>query len=403
MTAIRVSVCIPTYNGAPFLAEAIASVLAQTFTDFELLLIDDRSTDATLDILHSFTDPRVRVYQNEKQLGIPRNWNRGLSLAQGEYICIFHQDDIMLPENLRRKAEALAADPTISFVHSAVEFLVEAEAPNPPIDWIDDAPEDRVFTGKGYFYRLLFHNLICAPTVMMRQTSVAKIGQFDERLGFACDYAMWLKLCTEGSVGFLSQPLLLYRWHKSNASHVFRFERGVDEALIARREALRHYAARTGKEKETRIFNYAIEALGESQKRTAALDLQSERQLAYTRELEQLRDKLWADVEKVGKSWEEQQRYIKELEQLRDTLWADLQRVGKGWEEQQVYIEEQQKRISNLEQQRLRLLTKTERLKEEATVLKEALARRLPDRLWRIVSQKLLRTQGVSSSIETKE
>ncbi len=119
MKSISVSVCIPTYNGAAFLTEAIESVLSQSFRDFELLIVDDGSTDTTLDIARSFTDPRIAIYQNETQLGIPGNWNRCLSLARGEYICIFHQDDIMLPENLARKVEMLAADPTIAFVHSS--------------------------------------------------------------------------------------------------------------------------------------------------------------------------------------------------------------------------------------------------------------------------------------------
>ena len=97
MSAVKVSVCIPTYNGAEFVAKAIESVLAQTFADFELLVVDDSSDDTTVDIVCSFTDPRMRICQNERRLGIPGNWNHCLSLARGEYICLFHQDDVMLP------------------------------------------------------------------------------------------------------------------------------------------------------------------------------------------------------------------------------------------------------------------------------------------------------------------
>ena len=331
---VRVSVCIPTYNGAVFLAEAIKSVLDQSLSDFELLIVDDCSTDATLEIARSFTDSRIRIHRNEERLGIPGNWNRCLSLAQGEYISLFHQDDVMLPENLARKVETLASDPTISLVHSAVEFLVEDSTLSPPANWLDDATEDLVIDGRVYFRKLLLGNLICAPAVMARRKTLLDLGGFDETLGFTPDYAMWLKLCVEGRVAFLSQPLLLYRWHGKNASHAYRFERGIEETLTARRRALLHYEERTGRHEEVEALQCAIQALAEAQRREVKLDRQSERQLAYIKELEQLRDKLWADVQQVGKSWEEQKtyienqrRYITDLEHERDQLVTERDRL----------------------------------------------------------------------------
>ena len=400
---MRVNICVPTYNGAAFLTEAISSVLGQTFGDFELLIVDDRSTDTTLDIAHSFADPRVRVYQNDRQLGIPGNWNRSLSLAHGEYLCIFHQDDVMLPENLARKVEMLAADPTIAFVHSAVEFLVEAAAPNPPIDWIDSAVDDCVIAGKTYFYQLLFRNRICAPAVVMRRAHLLKVGQFDERLGFACDYVMWMKLCAEGNVGFISQPLLLYRWHQQNASHAFRFKREVDETLLARQDALDHYIARTGTQQETKGIEYALPALAEWHRRVVALDAQSERQLAYIRELEQMKDQMWADAQRVGKAWEDQYRYIQELEQMKDRIWADAQRVGKSWEEQKAHIENQQRYITDLEQERARLATENEQLVIERDVHRAKLGQRLPERLWRFARRMGSRVRARLTLSEAKD
>jgi hypothetical protein len=302
----------------------------------------------------------------------------------------------MLPENLARKVEMLAADPTISFVHSAIEFLVEAAAPNPPADWIEDTTEDCVIDGKTYFYKLLFSNRICAPAVVARRAHLAKIGWFEERLGFACDYVMWMKLCTEGSVGFLSQPLLLYRWHEKNASHAFRFERGVDETLLARQEALRHYGDKTRERKEAEVLHSAIDALAELHRRVVALDSQTERQLAYIREVEQTRDKLWADVQRVGKAWEEQYRYIQEVEQMKDKLWADAQRVGKSWEEQKIHIENQQRYITGLERERTQLSAEKEQLIAE-------LARRFPERLWRFARQIGFRIQSRLTRSQAKE
>ena len=172
---------------------------------------------------------------------------------------------------------------------------------------------------------------------------------------------MWMKLCVQGRIGFLSQPLLLYRWHQGNASHAYRFEHGVREVLTARCEALRYYAARTGEHEKVEMLLFAVHALAEAERRGAALDRQSEKQLAYIRELEQQQAKLWAEVRRVGKSWEEQARYIKEVEGLRDTLWADAQRVGKSWEEQHAYIQKQHATIEELERTRDQLVAEQAR------------------------------------------
>ena len=115
-SARAVSVCLPTYNGAAYIETALRSILHQTYQDFELLVVDDGSTDATLDIVRSFSDPRIRLHRNPERLGIPANWNRCLELAGGAFVCLFHQDDAMLPENLERKVQLLSADETVGFV-----------------------------------------------------------------------------------------------------------------------------------------------------------------------------------------------------------------------------------------------------------------------------------------------
>src|SRR5712692_8560819 len=266
MSAVKVSVCIPTYNGAEFVAKAIESVLAQTFADFELLVVDDSSDDTTMDIVRSFTDPRIRICQNEKRLGIPGNWNRCLSLAQGEYICLFHQDDVMLPENLERKVRLLASDTAISLVHSAAEFLMEDSAPAPLPNWIEGASTDFVVEGVVYFHKLLLGNLICAPAVVACRQRLLDLGGFNEELGFTPDYEMWLKVCVEGRVAFLSQPLIKYRWHGKNASHVYQFERGAEESFLARHHAVQYYVERTERQEEGEIMLSAISVIAKSER-----------------------------------------------------------------------------------------------------------------------------------------
>jgi glycosyltransferase involved in cell wall biosynthesis len=347
----QVSVCIPMYNGAAFLAEAISSVLAQSFRDFELLLVDDGSTDATLEIARSFTDPRLILQQNEKRLGIPANWNRCVSLARGEYICIFHQDDVMLPENLACKVRALNADATISFIHSAVEVLMEAHAPS--LLTIDSATEDFVVDGQAYFRQLLLRgNRICAPTVLARRRALCDIGLFDEALGFTPDYAAWMCLCLEGRVGFLCQPLVQYRWHEHNASHQYRFEYGVEEVVSAGEKAIRYYVKRTGQQETGAFFQEALTALAELRRRIVELErgkqwLDAERanwqqtvheQQAWIAELEQ--GKQWLDeqranwqqtAERMGKDIQELKEWIGQLEKSKAELWEKVERLQHSW------------------------------------------------------------------------
>lgn len=309
----RVSVCIPTYNGATFVAEALTSVLAQSFTDFELVVVDDGSSDGTLEILHSFTDPRLHVHQNEHRLGIPGNWNRCVALAQGEFLTIFHQDDVMLPDNLAHKVQLLAHASDIGFVHSAIDLVRDGTAPTTPRTWVESAPEDFVVTGLRYFHKLLFdENCICAPTVVTRRTALLALGGFNEALGYACDYEMWMKLCVEHRVGFVAQPLVRYRWHEGNASHLFRFGRGEEENVIARRRALDFYREKRGQSEACEIVTEAADALQKMRGRIEELEryrVWLEQQVDNWRGAAEERGR-WAETLEQGKAWlEEQMRY----------------------------------------------------------------------------------------------
>jgi GT2 family glycosyltransferase len=403
---VRVSVCIPTYNGATFLAESIQSVLAQTFSEFELLIVDDGSTDATVDIVRSFSDERVRLYQNEERLGIPKNWNRCLSFARGEFFCLFHQDDLMMPENLARKVQMLEAEPRMSFVHSGATLLVDDSAPSSLGNWIDEATEDFIADGMAYFRKLLFPgNVICAPAVMARRDTFLALGGFDEDLAFTPDYEMWMKASVAGCVGFLSDPLITYRWHGSNAQHTMQQDRKEEELIIAQRRAVQFYVERTGRVEEGSMIQAAVDLVGSERRRLIQLERYVERQQAYVKELEAQRDQLWADAQQVGKGWEaqtahieSQEKYIKELETLRDNLWSEMQQVGKSWETQKAHIEAQQHYVTQLERQRDDLTAARERLTAEQTLigaecgvlraerdrLVAELARRLPERLVRV-------------------
>ena len=315
------SVCVPTYNGEAYVAEALHSILQQTYAAFEVIVVDDGSTDGTLEIVRTVadTDARVRVYRNPHQRGIPGNWNACVGFARGQYVCVFHQDDVMMLDNLARKMAVFETDPTLSLVHSLVEPLVEAGAPTGWGNWMEKAEADFIEDGLVYFRKLVLGgNCICAPTVIVRREQLQAVGGFDASLGYACDYETWMKLCVEGQVGFVHQALVRYRWHADNASHQYQYQRGVEEYGVAMRAAVAYYADRTGDANQAKLLAEAGEAVLEQRHWAAELDrgrTWSEQQRASWQHTAEDREQVilelreWIAQLESGKRWLEQQRH----------------------------------------------------------------------------------------------
>src|SRR5205814_7529317 len=121
--APRVTVVIPTFNRASLLRESIESVLAQSFTDFELLVADNGSTDDTPRLVASIEDPRVGADRLETNIGMIGNLDRSLSMGTGPYLVVLHDDDLLHPRHLETTVAALDARPEVAFVHTAISFI----------------------------------------------------------------------------------------------------------------------------------------------------------------------------------------------------------------------------------------------------------------------------------------
>ena len=126
VTAPRVSVVMGAYNGERFLRPAIESILNQTFRDFELIVIDDCSTDATPRILREFKDDRMRVVRNERNLGIAKTLNKGIAIARGEYVALQDHDDLSQPDRFSKQVAFLETHPRVGMVGSRVNLIDES-------------------------------------------------------------------------------------------------------------------------------------------------------------------------------------------------------------------------------------------------------------------------------------
>ena len=190
---------------------------------------------------------------------------------------------------------------------------------------------------------------MCAPTVLARRRALLEQGGFDRDLGFACDYAMWLRLCLTYRVGFLARPLVRYRWHGGNASHAYQFERGVEEITTAARRGLRLYRER-GAHADGPLLDDVLTALDTLRHWAAELQrgkVWLEGQQASWRSVAKTQNDLirelkgWIEELETGKTWLEehraaQQAWIGELE--KGKAWLEEQRgnwekIARHWQE----------------------------------------------------------------------
>ncbi len=232
----KVSVGIPVYNAERYIGPAIESVLSQTFTDFELIVSDDESTDGTEKIIRSFQDPRIRYIKNEdNKFKAPGNFNNCIRHSNGEYIYIFHADDLMLPENLAEKVRFLDKHENVGMVHSNI-YRIDSDGNVTDTHWVKDYSEDTIFNGPEYFEMMIAgNNLVCAPAVMVRRECYEKIGDFDKTLSHTCDWEMWMRISLFYDVAYLAKPLVCYRWHEEmDTKNYFYKVKGLDQDHRAR-------------------------------------------------------------------------------------------------------------------------------------------------------------------------
>jgi len=206
----QVSVMMPAYNAESFLAESVESILNQTFTDFELLILNDGSTDGTLALAQTFAkkDPRVRVLNNGKNRGLAYTRNRLLREAQGEFLAILDSDDISLPERLAKQVAYLEAHPEVGILGGGVIYF---SAQNP-----HKSTSIRLGGSARIAAHLLFQNVMGQSTITLR--SSLKHLKYDSTYLSGEDYHLWVRASFETQLDNLQEPLIRYREHEGNIS-----------------------------------------------------------------------------------------------------------------------------------------------------------------------------------------
>jgi glycosyltransferase involved in cell wall biosynthesis len=204
----RASVILPVYNNAAFVLEAIHSILAQTYTDFELIVIDDGSTDGSTFLISQILDPRViKIFHNTNR-GLIASLNEGLKKANGEYIVRMDSDDISTPDRLAVQIAFMDQNPLIDVCGAAFT------SSNGGSIKVNPASHDEIKTW------LLFHCCICHPAIIMRNSMIRRLGiQYDSNYPHAEDYELWNRLAFQVQMANLPINVLYYRQHNGQVSN----------------------------------------------------------------------------------------------------------------------------------------------------------------------------------------
>lgn len=203
-----ISILMPVYNGEAYLRETIESCLAQTFTDFELVIVDDGSTDRSKAIIESYDDPRIRLIENSANLGQVASMNKGAALCKGRYIARLDADDVCEPRRLEKQYRFLERHPHIGMCGTWAHMIDPAGAMLKPIVVLTDPAMVAI--------ALLFYNPIIHPSVMIR-TELLRQHPYPDRSPSE-DYELWTRLADITSIANLPCRLLRYRWHPANLS-----------------------------------------------------------------------------------------------------------------------------------------------------------------------------------------
>lgn len=234
---IKVTVLMSVYNGGRYLREAIGSILNQTFRDFEFLIINDGSTDSTREIISSYDDYRIRLINNEVNIGLTKSLNKGLAAAKGKYIARMDADDISLPTRLQKQVEFLDEHFTVGLVGTAVVQIDEKGRTVVEIPLLTESAKIQE--------ELLFGNQFCHGSIMFRKECVEKAGKYREEFKYAQDYDLYLRMAEYYELSNLND--FLYKWRLVvNSISVSRKLKQDRYAILARKCAKER---KIGKEK----------------------------------------------------------------------------------------------------------------------------------------------------------
>ena len=205
-----VSVNMPVYNGAAYIGQAIDSIVQQTYPHWELIVVNDASTDDTVQIVNAFKDDRIKLIHNKKQLGLAHVRNVGVAASAGKYIAILDSDDVAGKDRLAVQVAFLESHPQHCLVCSWVNAI--------DANGVHISQQRHAFADAELSTVLFFHNCIAQSSVMLRRSMLPDEAPYDPAFPPSEDYQLWVRMLRKHPAHLMQQTLLHYRVHKANSS-----------------------------------------------------------------------------------------------------------------------------------------------------------------------------------------
>ena len=204
------SIILPVFNREKYIRDTLKSLIKQSFTDFELIIIDNASTDNTVSIISEFNDNRICLIKNTENMGIPYARNQGLKIAEGNFIAPFDSDDIALPDKFKKQIDFLQNNPDYGMIGTWVK-LIDENGNSINKHWKLKSKPDRIPA------KLLFRNFFAQPSVVIRKEAIPLQG-YHTSFNIGEDYMMWIEISDKYKTYNIPEYLVLCRIHNSNSS-----------------------------------------------------------------------------------------------------------------------------------------------------------------------------------------
>ncbi len=216
---MKISVITASYNYAQYIEEAINSVINQTYQDWELIIVDDGSSDNSVEIIKSYCakDSRIKLFQHEggQNNGLKETLLLGISHVTGDWVAFLESDDVFAPENLSKKVEIIEKNPEVKLVFNKMNYLCETEESKKQVKFHDKKQRKlaQMRFPQNMFYQFYVRNMILSFSCVMVEAKTLKNADFDTPNDIMIDWWLWINLSYENNFYYLDEELTLWRLH----------------------------------------------------------------------------------------------------------------------------------------------------------------------------------------------
>ncbi|MFC1952559.1 glycosyltransferase family 2 protein [Chloroflexota bacterium] len=217
-----VSVCIPTYNTEEVIIQTLNSAINQTYRNLEILIVDNASTDSTYELVKQVSDPRIVLHRNESNLGGEQNWNRCIKMASGDYIIVFHNDDVYMPQMIEKQIKAFQTNPSIGAVFTQATIINDRDEKIGECNLLSRLSNKGIYQFPELFICVLeYGNFLLTPSCMVKGQLYKELVPFDfDRFGASSDLDMWFRILERQPVAILDEKLMCYRISNKRGAHL---------------------------------------------------------------------------------------------------------------------------------------------------------------------------------------